>query len=262
MAIQLPDSACGYNSAHPPAHPPAQEVADSLEQQKGKSKGQAKTASAGPDEGHGNGNDTQYRAPGIKRNTNGTWWVQIACRGFKMSTLEPIKSMERVVNLHVALVQIRNSAFARYRSALSDLGALNCAQGSATSDLDTCLVIDDHELLALLHEEPYIPILQTTHSPNNTMGHSPKPTHKSTVKPTHKSTVYLHEAPPTDTQQDQMTPTKSPRPAKRRPRATKTDPRQPKQSPKGQHETPQRVPETLESSPEDPKTIKDAKDEI
>ena len=79
-----------------------------------------------------------------------------------MSTLEPIKSMERVVNLHVALVQIRNSAFARYRSALSDLGALNCAQGSATSDFDTCLVIDDHKLLALLHEEPYIPLVFCT----------------------------------------------------------------------------------------------------
>ncbi len=153
-----------------------------------------------------------------------------------------------------ACVCVRVCVCVRYRSALSDLGALNCAQGSATSDLDTCLVIDDHELLALLHEEPYIPILQTTHSPNNTMGHSPKPTHKSTV--------YLHEAPPTDTQQDQMTPTKSPRPAKRRPRATKTDPRQPKQTPNGRHETPQRVPKTLKNHPEDPKAIKDAKDEI
>lgn len=148
------------------------EIEALLEQQKikaesKKSKGQQIVVFAGPEDSDAEPNeespskasDTNYRAPGIKRKKNGTWWVQVGWRCFKVSTAEPIDSMERAVNLHIALTQARNAAMARYKRDTSDLAALGCSKKSAMLDLETCPLLDDEERLALLQEEPYIPLV-------------------------------------------------------------------------------------------------------
>merc|ERR1712066_900947 len=87
-------------------------------------------------------NDSDYSEKGLRRKKNGTWWVQIGWRNFKVTTAEGIDSMERAVNLHDALTQVRNLAMARYNSAVSELKELDCLGGRhKTSDLDTCPVM-------------------------------------------------------------------------------------------------------------------------
>ena len=123
---------------------------------------------AAPDEGKveelgivssdaGQSKDTDYSAPGIKHKKKG-WWVQVAWRNFKVTAAEPIESMERAVNLYVALVDTRNATLARHKKALADLRELDCKGKLGASDLDSCPVLTQNELFALLREEPYIPL--------------------------------------------------------------------------------------------------------
>jgi hypothetical protein len=39
---------------------------------------------------------------------NGTWWVQVSWRIFRVTTVEPIETMEHAVDLHIALVDARS----------------------------------------------------------------------------------------------------------------------------------------------------------
>merc|ERR1711935_544160 len=55
--------------------------------------------------------------------------------------------------------QARNAALARYKRDLADLAALDCSKNSAVLDLEACPLLDDVEKLALLQEEPYIPLV-------------------------------------------------------------------------------------------------------
>ena len=103
----------------------------------------------------------EYKAPGIKRNKNGTWWVQIGWRGFKIKTIADISCMERAVDLHIALLRARNAAEARFHKQLAQLKSLgqSIASGKCSSEMDTCEMINAHELNTLLQEEPFLPLM-------------------------------------------------------------------------------------------------------
>jgi len=102
-----------------------------------------------------------YSGPGIKQLPNGKWWVQVAWRGFKVSTNSPIADLEQAANIHIALCEIRNAARARHKALETALINAGC-KSKDLGDLEDCPVMNHAEYLKLLREEPFVPLTFST----------------------------------------------------------------------------------------------------
>lgn len=109
-----------------------------------------------------------YRT-GFKRLKNGFFWLQVGWRSFKLkpATLLRPEQYEQAVRLHIAMTQVRISARARHKRLANDLHAKVVAVGHR-DPLDECPVMTHAELLVLLNEEPWVPLVFATdvHGPS------------------------------------------------------------------------------------------------
>merc|ERR1711963_1209621 len=96
--------------------------------------------------------NTKYSGAGLKRLPNGDWWVQVAWRRFKITSVTPIKDLDQAISLHIMLVQVRDAARARLGTLATDLAAVRCD----LKEGEDCPVCTHADVLSLSRIEPFL----------------------------------------------------------------------------------------------------------
>mmetsp|Transcript_61753 Transcript_61753/g.155922 ORF Transcript_61753/g.155922 Transcript_61753/m.155922 type:complete len:856 (-) Transcript_61753:141-2708(-) len=92
---------------------------------------------------------------GLKYNAKkGDFWIQVGWRNFKVKPAVVVKDLNQAVDLHIALTSARNSAKARLAALERSAPFLG-----PSSSLDGCVPMTDAEHLAVLSDEPFVPLV-------------------------------------------------------------------------------------------------------